>query len=212
MTKKAEIVSEELENVGPATQLRDKKEAVNKFAEKVFDLISNLPISKEKAVDENPKNRCKKIANEAAIKSAVIAGALAIPPGPLGLLTIIPDLITIWKIQSQMVADIAAIYGKTASLTKENMIFCLFKHTASQVVKDLVVRVGERIAIKRVSLRFIQQTLQKIGIRILQRSAGKALARWLPIVGAAGVGAYAYWDTANVAKNAILFFGENEGE
>lgn len=212
MAKTSAGLLEESGNDQPEKQGMNKQDAARKFAEKVFELISNIPRSKEVAVVEKPTDRCKKIANDAAVKSAVIAGTLAIPPGPLGLLTIIPDLIGIWKIQSQVVADIAAIYGKTANLSKENMIYCLFKHTASHVVKELVVRVGERIVVKRVSLRFIQQILQKIGIRVLQRSAGKALARWIPIVGAAGVGAYAYLDTANVAKNAIKLFSEIEGK
>jgi hypothetical protein len=46
-------------------------------------------------------------------------------------------------------------------------------------------------------------------VKIGQRAAGKGLARWLPVVGALGVGAYAYYDTGQVAATAIeLFSGE----
>jgi uncharacterized protein (DUF697 family) len=186
-----------------------KNELVQKFQETLFNLVSNIPKSKE-SVSINPGEHCKTLGNEAAIKAAMVAGTLAIPPGPFGLLTIIPDLIAVWKIQSQVVADIAAVYGKTITLSKEQMIYCLFKHAAGQLARDLVVRVGQRVAVRRVSLRFIQQVLQKIGVRILQRSAGRALARWIPLVGAAGIGAYAYWDTANVAKNAVDLFSKLE--
>jgi hypothetical protein len=37
---------------------------------------------------------------------------MALPPGPLGLATVIPDLLAIWKLQQQLVADIAAVFGK----------------------------------------------------------------------------------------------------
>jgi hypothetical protein len=32
------------------------------------------------------------------------------------------------------------------------------------------------------------------------------VSRWLPIIGALGVAAYAYYDTGKVAENAIEFF------
>ena len=32
------------------------------------------------------------------------------------------------------------------------------------------------------------------------------LSRWVPVVGAAGVGAYAWWDTRQVGRAALLLF------
>ena len=148
----------------------------------------------------------KDIAAIASLKASAVSGTLALPPGPLGMLTIIPDLIAVWKIQAQMVVDMAAAYGKTADLNREVMLYCLFKQAASQVVRDLVVRTGERFLIKRTSLRTIQTILQKIGVKVTQRVAGKGIARWLPIIGAMGVAAYAYYDTDSVAKSAIELF------
>jgi hypothetical protein len=128
------------------------------------------------------------------------------PPGPMGLLTIIPDLIAVWKIQAQMVADIAGAYGKTGNLSKEQMLYCLFKHILAQSMRDIVVRVGERLVVKRATLQVLQKTLQKVGVKVTQRLIGKGVSRWLPIIGALGVAAYAYYDTGKVAENAIEFF------
>jgi hypothetical protein len=36
---------------------------------------------------------------------------------------------------------------------------------------------------------------------VTQRIAGTAASRWVPLAGAAAVGAYAYWDTMQVAKS-----------
>jgi len=124
-------------------------------------------------------------------------------------LTILPDLVAIWKIQAQLVSDIAASYGKTAALTRESMIYCLFKHGSAALVRDLIVRVGERVVIRRASLRVLQQLLAKLGIRVTQRVVGRTLSRWIPILGALGVGAYAYYDTGQVAKNAIELFSND---
>lgn len=177
----------------------------NQFAEVVLQLVSSIPKSDEN-ISEHPQKRAKDIAAIASLKASAVSGGLALPPGPLGMLTIIPDLIAVWKIQAQMVVDMAAAYGKTADLNREVMLYCLFKQAASQVFRDLVVRTGERFLIKRTSLRTIQTILQKIGVKVTQRVAGKGIARWLPIIGAMGVAAYAYYDTDSVAKSAIELF------
>jgi hypothetical protein len=86
------------------------------------------------------------------------------------------------------------------------MLYCLFRHAAAQALRDIAVRLGERILIRRPALRGGQRILQRIGVRITQRIAGTAIVRWLPLVGALGVGAYAYYDTGQVADTAIDLF------
>jgi hypothetical protein len=167
--------------------------------------LSEIP-STEEPESQGPEGRARDIARRAARKAAMLSGGLALPPGPLGYLTIIPDLIGIWRIQAQMVADIAGTFGKQASLNREQMLYCLFRHVAAQAVRDLAVRVGERILIRRTTLRLVEETIGRIGIPITQRLAGNAIARWLPVVGAVGVGAYAYYDTRQVAETAIDLF------
>lgn len=174
----------------------------------LLGLLSRIPTSAE-PTSATPKERAQAIASSAAMKAAAISGALALPPGPLGLVTIIPDLITIWRIQQTMVADIAAAYGKSASLVKKTMIYCLFKHGSAALMRDLVVRVGERYLVQRTAVRAVQQILQKVGVRITQRVIGKSITRWIPLLGALGVGAYAYYDTTQVAATAIELFSKD---
>lgn len=183
----------------------DGDDPLHKVYKTIERFVSNVP-STDEHKSKDPLTRARHIANTAAAKAALIAGGLALPPGPLGFATILPDLIAIWKLQGQMVADVAGAFGKTAFLTREQMIYCLFKHAAAQLVRDLVTRVGERFLIRRVSLRAMQQIIQKIAGRVTQRVIGRALSRWLPIIGALGVGAYAFYDTAQVGKTAIELF------
>jgi hypothetical protein len=182
-----------------------KKSLFEKISEIIIDLISNIPTSSEPHSDD-PKKRAKIIVLQASSKAALVSGGLSLPPGPMGMLTILPDIMAIWHIQRQMVADIAAVYGKSKQLGKEEMLYCLFKHLASQVLRDVVVRVGERMLVRRTSLKFIQEMLKKIGVRITQRIAGRGISRWIPIVGAIGIGAYAFYDTAQVGETAIDLF------
>lgn len=178
----------------------------------ILSLIGMVPASKE-AASPAPMNDARKTANAAAARAAMAAGALALPPGVVGWLTILPEMVGVWKIQRQLVADIAAIYGKHASLTPEQVVYCLFQHTATQGVRDLVVRVGQRTLVRRASPALIRTITRRIGAKLAQKAAGKGMARWIPVVGAVGMGAYAYYDTAQVAATAIdLFEGVIEVE
>ncbi len=178
----------------------------------ILSLIGKVPASRE-TVSPAPMDDARKAANAAATKAALAAGALALPPGVVGWLTILPEMMGVWKIQRQLVADIAAIYGKHASLTPEQVVYCLFQHTAAQGVRDLVVRVGQRTLVRRASPVLIRTITRRVGAKLAQKAAGKGVARWIPVVGAVGMGAYAYYDTAQVAATAIdLFEGVIEVE
>ena len=86
------------------------------------------------------------------------------------------------------------------------MLYCLFKHAASIVVRDLVVRVGERYLVRHLPLQALSTLTQKIALNIAQGILGKGVTRLAPVIGALGVGAYAYFDTGRVARTAIELF------
>lgn len=173
----------------------------------ILNVLGRIPHSSQ-AESASPHDCARQVARSAAARAALTSGSLSLPPGPVGLLTIIPDLTMVWKIQSQMVADIAACFGKTSSLTQEQMLYCLFKHVAAHATRDLVMRVGERVLVRRASLRTLQSAARRIGVRVTQRLIGRGVSRWLPVVGAVGVGGYAFYDTWKVAENAIELFSQ----
>ncbi len=163
--------------------------------------VSHVPAPRTHAV-EAPDRAADEIARAAAKQAAVLSGSLALPPGPFGMVTVLPDLYLIWKTQRQMVADIFALYGRSAELTRSHMLYCLFRHAASQVMRDFVVRTGQRIVVEQLGSGALKHVASKVGVSISKRVAGNAASRWVPIAGAAAVGAYAYWDTLQVAKTA----------
>ena len=179
-----------------------------RIAEAILDFVSQVPDSKV-GNSKDPAGEARRLANRAAQRAALTAGSLALPPGPLGWLTLLPELIAIWKIQAQMVSDIAAAYGRHASLGREQMMWCLFRHTAAQAFRDLVVRMGDRLVFRRMSWGVAQRVAKQIGVKLTRRTLSKGVSRWLPVIGALGVGAYAYYDTGQVAGTAIEMF---EGE
>lgn len=179
-------------------------------AKAILEFVSRIPDSDvPRAGKGSAEETCRQLASAAANKAAITAGSLALPPGPLGWLTVLPELVAIWRIQGQMVSDIAAAYGKTATLGREQMLWCLFRHTAAQAFRDVAIRVGDRLVFRTAATGVLQRLAGRIGVSVSKRAVGKGVSRWLPIVGALGVGAYAYYDTGQVAKTAIdLFSGD----
>ena len=151
---------------------------------------------------ELPDNAAKAIARRAAKRAALLSGSLALPPGPLGFMTLLPDIYLIWQTQRQMVADIFGVYGRSAELTRTHMLYCLFRHAASQVLRDVAVRGSQRLVIRQLTGGAFRHALGGVGASVSRRIAGNAAGRWIPLAGAAAVGAYAYWDTLQVASTA----------
>lgn len=190
------------------------RSAGQRIAEVILDYVGQIAASTEQK-RENPERRVRTLARKASREAAVIAGSLTLPPGPLGWLTLLPELRSLWTLQTQLVADIAACYGNTADLDREAMLYCLFRHTDPQAVRDLVAQIGKRHVVHRAARPDSRSVALKIGMHLSQRLIGRGISRWIPVVGALGASAYAYYDTAQVADTAIAFFAgviDIEGE
>ncbi|MBK6805077.1 MAG: hypothetical protein IPG84_09575 [Betaproteobacteria bacterium] len=164
-------------------------------------VIADVPAARSHPV-AHPDDTAMELARKAAQRAAMVSGSLALPPGPLGMLTVLPDIYVIWRIQRQMVADIFGLYGRSAELTRTHMLYCLFRHAASQVLRDVAVRAGQRVVLQQLSGGALKGALARVGATVTKRLAGNAAARWVPLAGAAAVASYAYWDTLQVAKTA----------
>jgi uncharacterized protein (DUF697 family) len=156
------------------------------------NIVVSIPETHELESNE-PLARCRVIITDAAIKAATLSGGLALPLGPLGALTLLPDLVLIWKVQAQMVADIAGAFGREGMLTREHMIYCLCKHATSQAVRELAIRTGRRAMMRTGRGRFVRRLVGSFS---------------MPILGAAGAAAFAYFDTARVGRMAIQLFSQ----
>ncbi|MBO7550806.1 MAG: EcsC family protein [Fibrobacter sp.] len=171
----------------------------------LVDLITDIPESLYTATD-NPEEKVKRLTQKAAVKASAVSTTLSVPAGFTGILTSIPDIAAIWRIQAQLVSDIAMTYGKFALLSREAMVWCLFRHSAAQLLRDVAVRTGSRIVVQKLSMAALEALLRKIGLKISTRFLGRATLRAIPILGAIGNGAYSYYDTYEVGKTAAAYF------
>ena len=185
-----------------------KNDVRHKVGDAILDVVLRVPPTAERALDQ-PQARAQAISRSAARQASLLASTMALPPGFFGWLTVLPELVGVWRLQTQMVADIAGVYGKSATMGREQMMYCLFKHVSAQLVRDVVVRVGERFLIRRASSAMIQSVVQKLGVKVTQSVLGKGVSRFVPLIGAVGVGAYAYFDTRQVGRTAMDLFSSD---
>lgn len=190
----------------------------------VFSLVTGgVPKTNEPGKSKRPYERSKEITQKACAKAAVVSGGLALPVGPLGMLTVLPDLVIVWRIQSQMVVDIAAAFGHKKPLTEEDLMTCLFRHVAGTAVREyersIPIEHEEKSGKSVLDLldRFTRSGSRDVAVRVgkqigqvvLERVAKRTASRIVPLAGAAIVSAYAAMDTKEVARTAVeLFSGE----
>ncbi len=180
--------------------------SIDALLARLFRSLLAEPAASAEGTSADPAVRARRLGSTAAVRAAALSGGLSLPPGPLGLFTLAPDLLMIWRLQRQLVADIAAIYGRTAYFTRESLLYCLFRHGAAHATRDLVVRAGERLLIRAASHQAIHAALARVGIHVTERLAARTASRWVPLIGAVGVGAYAWYDTREVARTAQTLF------
>ncbi len=170
-----------------------------------------------------PLQRAEAIAKRAAAKAAAISGTLSLPPGPMGLVTVLPDMILVWRIQAQMVVDIAAAFGKADHLSEGDITAILFKHVSSAAMADYNRNVpidhreppldlGEIIN-RMVSKRgeVINRFATEVSSAVIERITKRVVTRLVPLGGTLIVSAQAALDTGAVAKTAIeMFSGERK--
>jgi hypothetical protein len=176
----------------------------------ILAIASRVPATREPR-SADPDARAGAIASSAKRRTAAISAAAALPPGPIGWLTLLPEAVAIWRVQSMMVADIAGAYGQADALTQELMLHCLFRHSAAHAVGGLAVRAGERLLVRTASYRTLQPIARAVAGRIARRTVARGVARWVPGLGSVAIGVYAWRDTAQVARTAIEAFSHDIG-
>ncbi|MFA5140873.1 MAG: hypothetical protein WC728_16725 [Elusimicrobiota bacterium] len=183
---------------------QETAELGKRVTEALLKVVGDIPRSKEEP-SENPAGRAEELTKRAALDAAVISGGLALPAGPLALLTLIPDLLLMWKRQAKLVADMAAAYGKSRDLSQNVLLYCLFRHTASEAVRTLTVPAGDEVVLKRSTVKTLKRVAAAAGVRVAQRLLRRQFARVIPVLGIVGVAGYAYYDTAQVGETALEF-------
>lgn len=182
------------------------EDAGSRLGQALLDALGELPASRCRPSTQ-PAADSQRLIRRAAAKAALAAGTLALPLGPLGWLTVLPEMLTVWRLQARLANDIAALHGRPTPLRPEELLVALFSHRSGRILRELLLQVGERSVVQVVSRQALQLIALRLGAGIARRVAGRGLARWLPVAGAVGLGAWAFMETRQVGAQALSLFG-----
>jgi hypothetical protein len=175
----------------------------------LLNLINIIPTSVIKK-SPNPQETSQELTRKACIAAGLQSATLTLPAGPFGILTAVPDLLNVWRIQAQLIADIAACHGRPHAISKNEMAWCLFRHSASQISRDFLVHNSERLLVATLSGKALTSILRRIGAHSVERLSGRLAIRFIPILGMGISGGLAWWDTHQVGKTALKLFSEQD--
>jgi len=177
------------------------------IAEEIERLLARIPESFEPK-SSLPAEKSREIGKNATLRAAALSTGLALPRGKLGVLTILPDLIAVWHIQTAMIADIASCYGQSDKLDSTAMTYCLFRHMDDELFVNWFLPEDSKLQLQPETHQMLGKIVQAVSARMAQRLLGRVTGRWVPFLSALGLGALTAYDTDKVAETARSFFAE----
>jgi len=145
------------------------------------------------------------IINSYANQNAIVSGGSGLVPGPMGVLTIVPELIFVIRNQLSMVYDIGVAYGHRNKLNAE-LLISVFGYALGSGALGLMVIHGQKILVRRASLRLMQKVVQLMAGKITQRVLKSMVGRWIPVAGAVALATWSKLSTHLISKRAISIF------
>lgn len=145
----------------------------------------------------------------ASLKTFGISTAAALPPGPLGLMTILPELLTVTKIQMNLIYRIAAYYGKQGQVNA-TLILLIFANEAGLAIgRRVVTRMGTKLLIRTLGEQSVHSVSRSIAARIGARLTQKAVGRWIPFLLAPLFGLFSKKMTVRIGTEAVKLFSQD---
>jgi uncharacterized membrane protein YebE (DUF533 family) len=133
--------------------------------------------------------------------NAAISGGAGLIPGPFGMAAAIPEIIAVTRNQMAMIHDIGAAHNQNKEIKNELILGVMLSASGSAATSLMVVH-GQKIMVKRVGARALQQVIKVLGGKITQQAAKSMAAKWLPLAGAIAMAAWSRYSTQQIGEKA----------
>lgn len=192
----------------------------DKISQGISDAITKVTSNREEYYKNNPSPELGSvdiIIQSYSNKNAAISGGAGIIPGPLGMAAAVPEILLVTKNQIEMIYDIAIAHGNHEKISKELMLGILFGAVGQGTTALFVVH-GQKVMVKRVGARALQNVIALLGGKITQQTAKSMAAKWIPLAGAIAMAGWSKYSTNKIGKEAKEIFSkdivdlESEGE
>lgn len=201
-------------NPGDATNTTPTKDLASRMtssiAEAIIGLFDMVLHERHTHYAEHPEarpnlNDLHKLIDKYALQNAAISGAASLVPGPLGMLSIVPEIVAVMRNQIAMIYEIGVAHGQEKVITKELLAAVLTAATGASLGALVIVH-GSKLIVKRASLRVFQQIIVLLGGKITQQVLKSSISRWLPIAGPVAMALWSHHSTKLIAAKAMEVF------
>ncbi len=143
---------------------------------------------------------------QAARETFAISSAAGLVPGPFGLAAIVPELISVTRIQLNLVQGIAKYHGSDTKPDRTTLLLIFGEAVGLAVGKGLVRRAGSRLVVRILETELAKALARKIGSRIVAKAVQKSVVRWMPLLAAPILGAFSRSMTVRIGRQADRLF------
>ncbi len=137
--------------------------------------------------------------------NAAISGAAGLVPGPLGMVAAFPEIMLVIKNQVEMIYDIGVAYGYEKKIDGA-LLASVFAFSLGSGALGLIAIHGQKVLVKRASLKLMQKFVHMMAGKISQRVLKSMIGKWIPIAGAFALAAWSKYSTQEIAKRAVSIF------
>ena len=167
------------------------------------DLVMKFtPVPDDVAATGTPEEMIR----EDARKAFWVSTALSAPWGPVGLATVLPEIVAIMKIQLGLIHKIANYFERQEALRPEVILF-LFAHALGLTFGPQIFRTaGTAVAIKSLGRPLVGRIARKIGMEVALKISRRAVGRWVPVLLAPLFGWFSLRMTERIGRRAVCLF------
>ena len=188
------------------------QELQNQIGEKIiasFDMVaqdrSNYfaknPYQHQRASIESANS----IVNGYAKRNGGISVAANLVPGPLGMLAVAPEIITVMRNQIAMIYDVGVAYDKQQYLNKELLAGVLISSLGTGANRVIVIKASE-IIVKKLTPSIFKRIVHQLTGNVVKSATKSIVSKCLPGVGATAMGLWSAYSTKQVGNKAIQIF------
>lgn len=146
------------------------------------------------------------VISNAANTNSLIFGKAGLLIGPLGMLSVVPEVVLIIRNEIGLIYDVAKAHGKSDLVSKEVVVSILLSGFGTPVDSLVTTRGGKYLA-KFVSSQDYKNMVVLLSGKVAQQLLKSTVSKYLPKVGPAAMAAWTNYTTRKIGKRAHEVFG-----
>ena len=149
------------------------------------------------------------IITSCSLVNGTMAGISGILPPPIGMLTILPELILTIENQIVMIYDIGVANGQEDHMSKEVVLALALQAGIGSVAITALASQSERILIKKASIKIFNKMANVFGLKISSSVVKSKVANCIPFLGGIAIGVWIKYTTSELGKGSALILSNN---